>query len=148
MSSTQARAETTLNHDEVELPFKQLASLKNHSEWRRFMSERIAMEMDCELFGVKCIYLIGSLVRGRAVFCSDIDLLIHVDDCKEKQNLLELWLDGWGKALAITNYLRTGYLADNLLDIHTVTDLDVQNNDSLAAKIKNPMEACCLLCRS
>lgn len=134
--------------DTVELPFDKLSNTKNHSEWRLLMAERIAMGMDCESFGVKSIYLIGSVERGDAGMCSDIDLLIHVDDDQKKRKLLALWLDGWGKALSLTNYLRTGFLVGSLLDVHIVTDRDIQENDSFATKIKNPAESYCLISRS
>ena len=33
------------------------------------------------------------------------------------------------------NYLRTGYRADGLLDVHYVTDEDIENQTSYAVKI-------------
>ncbi len=120
------------------LPCERFSNLADHSGWRRLMAEHIAMEMDHELFGVKSVHLIGSVERDEAGLCSDIDLLLHVEDSAEKRERLELWLDGWSKALAITNYLRTGYLVDGLLDTHLVTDLDVKNGDSFAAKMIDP----------
>lgn len=134
--------------DAVEIPFDRLSDTKNHSAWRQLMAERIATEMDCESFGIKSVHLIGSVERGDAGLCSDIDLLIHVDDDQAKRRLLELWLEGWGKALALTNYLRTGFLADSLLDAYIVTDKDIQDDDPFAALIRNPLESCCLLARS
>jgi hypothetical protein len=46
-----------------------------------------------------------------------------------------LWLDGWSRSLAETNYLRTGYRNEGLLDVHYVTDADIENKTSFAAKI-------------
>lgn len=135
-----------IEYDGVILPFEQLSNLKNHSEWRRLMAEHIAMEMDYESFGVRSIYLIGSVEKGEAVLCSDIDLLLHVDGSGKKRKILELWLDGWSKALAVTNYLRTGCLVDDLLDVHFVTDEDIRNNDSFATTMRNPVDSCCLVC--
>jgi pyruvate,water dikinase len=44
-------------------------------------------------------------------------------------------LDGWSLSLAEENYLRTGYKINRLLDVHLVTDEDVQNRTGFAAKI-------------
>jgi hypothetical protein len=48
---------------------------------------------------------------------------------------LDLWLDGWSRALAEMNYLRTGYRSRGLLDVHYVTDADVAAQTSFAVKI-------------
>ncbi len=38
-------------------------------------------------------------------------------------------------SLAEQNYLRTGYITEGLLDIHLVTDSDIQAHTSFASKI-------------
>jgi len=38
-------------------------------------------------------------------------------------------------SLAEFNYLRTGYRSDGLLDVHIITDEDIANKTSFAAKI-------------
>lgn len=132
---------------DIVLPYTRLTDVENHTEWRRFMAERIAMEMDMDAFGVRDAYLIGSAESGRAGIGSDIDLVLHVDDGDpEKLERLDLWLDGWSKALALLNYLRTGYLTTDLLDIHLVTDKSMAENDSYAIQIKDPAGAYRLVC--
>ena len=44
-------------------------------------------------------------------------------------------IEGWSRALAEVNYLRTGYRMDGMLDVHLVTDADIENKTSFAAKI-------------
>ena len=46
-----------------------------------------------------------------------------------------MWLDGWSRSLAEVNFLRTGYQSDGLLDVHIVTDADIEKQTSYAAKI-------------
>ena len=46
-----------------------------------------------------------------------------------------MWLEGWSRALAEMNYLRTGYHTEGLLDVHFVTDEDIARGTSYAAKI-------------
>lgn len=134
--------------EEIRLPFERLSDPDDHSEWRCFVAERIAMALDYGLFGVKAVYLIGSVESREAGPGSDIDLVFHIGRISEKTRLLRLWLDGWDRSLALQNYFRTGYLADGLLDIHIVTDRDVREGDSFAVAMQNPARSRCLTCRS
>jgi len=103
--------------------------------WRRQMADRIAAELDRERMGVKALYIFGSVKNASAGPASDIDLLVHVTGDKEKQRELLDWLDGWSRCLAEFNYQRTGYRTDGLLDVHLVTDQDIENRSSFAVKI-------------
>ena len=105
--------------------------------WRHYMAERIAMEMDFEAFGVKGVYLFGSTNTCTARLNSDIDLLIHIEGSPEQKKKLDLWLNGWSKALAEMNYLKTGYKTNGLLDVHYVTDKDIEERNSYAVKINS-----------
>ena len=66
---------------------------------------------------------------------SDIDILIHFIGTKAQRKDLEIWLDGWSRSLGQMNFLRTGYETDGLLDVHIITDEDIENRTSYAAKI-------------
>jgi hypothetical protein len=99
------------------------------------MAERIASELDAERFGVEAVYLIGSTKNANAGPNSDIDLLIHVRGDDEQQRALETWLDGWSRCLGELNYMRTGYETGGLLDLHFITDDDIERQTSYAAKI-------------
>ncbi len=114
-------------------------------KWRYFMAEQIAAQMDMEAFGVKGIYLFGSTNACTARLNSDIDLLIHFDGTEEQKGKLDLWLDGWSVALSQTNYLKTGYKQKGLLDIHYVTDLDIEEKSSYAVKINSVYDPAYLL---
>ena len=48
---------------------------------------------------------------------------------------LETWLDAWSLCLDEMNYLKTGYRTGGLLDVHIVTDEDIENKTSYAVKI-------------
>ena len=86
-------------------------------------------------FGIKGIYVFGSTKNATAGPASDIDLLVHVESCERTQQQLELWLEGWSRCLSELNFLRTGYKTDGLLDVHLVTDEDIENHSSYASKI-------------
>jgi len=107
----------------------------DHWRWRLRMAERIAALLDPARFGVKAAYVFGSTKNATAGPASDIDLLLHVEPGTARRAELALWLDGWSRALAEMNELRTGCRTDGLLDVHFVTDDDVARGTSYAAKI-------------
>lgn len=106
-------------------------------KWRHYMAERIAEQLDMEAFAVKGIYLFGSTNNCTASLNSDIDLLIHFDGTEKQKKELDIWLNGWSKALAEINFLKTGYKVDGLLDVHYITDQDILNKNSYAIKINS-----------
>lgn len=98
------------------------------------MAERMAELIPAEKFGVKNFYIFGSSKNANAGPASDIDLLIHIEE-KADIEKLNLWFDGWSQCLSELNYLKTGYSSDGLLDIHYVTDEDIEKRTSFASKI-------------
>ncbi len=109
---------------------------KEHWRWRLQMAEQIAAEIDAECLGVKRLFVFGSTKNGTAGPASDIDLLVLFDGSDQQRHDLETWLDGWSQALAELNYLRTGYRTDGLLDLHIITDDDIERRTSYAVKIE------------
>ncbi len=107
----------------------------NFWAWRLRMSEYIASQLDPVRFGVKGYYVFGSTKNATAGPKSDIDLLIHFNGTKKQRDDLLTWLEGWSLCLAEMNYLQTGYKTDGLLDVHIVTDDDIDHKTSYAAKI-------------
>ncbi len=112
----------------------------NSWRWRYYMAEQLASKLDSQLYGVKALYLFGSTNNGTAGPGSDIDLLVHFQGSEEQRAALLSWLNGWSYCLAEMNYLKTGYKADGLLDIHIITDEDIQKKTSFAVKIDNVTE--------
>jgi predicted nucleotidyltransferase len=103
--------------------------------WRLRMAEKIAAELDAERFGVVALYVFGSAKNATAGPGSDIDLLIHVRHNPRQRAELLAWLDGWSRCLAEMNYLETGVRREELLDVHLLTDQDIERRTSWAAKI-------------
>jgi len=117
----------------------------DHSQWRMRMAEQIASTLDADRFGVKNLYVFGSTKNFTAGPGSDIDLLIHTEEGDERTQLLTAWLEGWSRSLDEVNYLRTGYRAGGLLDVHFITDRDIENRTSYAVKIGAVTDAARLL---
>ncbi|MBN1148657.1 MAG: nucleotidyltransferase domain-containing protein [Anaerolineales bacterium] len=106
-----------------------------HWRWRLQAAERIAAHLDSERLGVKALYIFGSSNNATAGPASDIDLLVHFQGSESQRQELLTWLEGWSLSLAEMNYLRTGYKTGGLLDVHLVTDKDIENRASFATKI-------------
>ncbi|GAB4316218.1 MAG: hypothetical protein Kow0074_04170 [Candidatus Zixiibacteriota bacterium] len=106
-----------------------------HWRWRMQMCQRIAEQIDPERFGVVALYVIGSTKNANAGPASDIDLLIHIRGSDRQREELDLWLKGWSLCLDEMNYLQTGYRSDGLLDVHYITDEDIEKRTSYAVKI-------------
>ena len=107
---------------------------EEHWRWRLDMCERIASLIDPDRFGVVAMWVFGSTKNATAGSGSDIDLIIHFRGDDELRAQLLLWLEGWSLSLAHMNYLRTGYRTDGLLDVHIITDKDIEEKTSYAVK--------------
>ncbi len=109
-----------------------------HWKWRINMVEIMANKLDFAKFGVKGLYLIGSVKEATAGPASDIDLLIHIEEDESKKELLKVWFEGWSYCVAETNYLRTGYTCESgLIDLHLITDHDIKEKTSYAVMLES-----------
>lgn len=106
-----------------------------HWKWRYGIVNTIAEKMDMEKFGTKALYLIGSTKNATAGPASDIDLLVHFTGNQNQRNELVAWIQGWSYCLSEMNLLKTGYKTDGLIDLHIVTNEDIQNKTSFASMI-------------
>jgi hypothetical protein len=107
----------------------------SHWRWRMRMARRVAARLQAERFGVQAVYVFGSSKNGTAGPGSDIDLIVHFRGSESQRKELTTWFEGWGLALAEMNYLRTGHRSEGLLDVQFVTDRDIEERTSYAAKI-------------
>jgi predicted nucleotidyltransferase len=106
-----------------------------HWRWRLQVAESIAGLLDAERYGIKGVYIFGSVNNANAGPESDIDLLIHFLGSEAQRKDLLLWLDGWNASLSEMNYQRTGYRISALLDVHLVNDEEVRNRTGFASRI-------------
>ncbi|MDR4988711.1 MAG: nucleotidyltransferase domain-containing protein [Bacteroidales bacterium] len=109
---------------------------KDHWKWRYDMAQTMAAKLDMERLGVKALYLIGSVKTGEAGPCSDIDLLAHCTDDSEKHEMLKAYCEGWGHCLAEFNECKTTFrTSGSLVDLHIITDKDIQKKTSFAVML-------------
>ncbi len=124
---------TVSSPEELELALEPYS--ENHWKWRMSMVKSIAKRLDPKKFGVKEVYLCGSTKNANAGPKSDIDLIIHFDGTPTQKEMLINWFDGWSYCLSEINYLKTGYETDGLIDLHIITDEDIQRKDPFATMI-------------
>jgi len=121
--------------DVVRSPAEADREQQDYWRWRLRMAERLAAQIDAQRFGVVGCYVFGSAKNATAGPDSDIDLLLHVRSTSQQRADLLAWLEGWSLCLDELNYLRTGYRSVGLLDVHLVTDEQIDNREGVAAKI-------------
>jgi pyruvate,water dikinase len=129
-------SERSMAHDESK-PAPRITEFRgeNYWAWRLKMAEHIASQLDPKRFGVVAIYVFGSSKNATAGPASDIDLLVHFDGTAEQRDALLVWFEGWSLSLDEMNFLRTGYRTGGLLDVHIITNEDIDNKSSYAMKI-------------
>jgi predicted nucleotidyltransferase len=106
-----------------------------HWIWRNEMVHRIAAQIDPGRFGVKAMYLIGSVKNATAGPASDIDIMIHFAGDERQEKELRSWFEGWSLCLSEINRLKTGYTTDGLIDLHIITERDIEAKTSYASMI-------------
>lgn len=122
-------------NDKVEFKENFVTYSGEHWRWRMKMAEKIASELDGDGTGIKGLYVFGSTKNAVAGPGSDIDLIAHIDKDSCNVECLKKWFEGWSLCLSEMNYLRTGYKTQGLLDVHFVTDEDIEKKTSYASKI-------------
>jgi len=131
-SSEESLKGTGVRHSEETIVIK---DHEEHWRWRQRNAEELASKLDPEYFGIKAFYLFGSTKNATAGPESDIDILIHFQGSEKQRKELMSWLNGWSQCLSYSNFLRTGCKTNGLLDIHILTDKDIEKRTSYAAKI-------------
>lgn len=106
-------------------------------QWRKRMSESLAGHLDPEKFGVKGIYLYGSVFLERASADSDIDLIIHFGGTPRQKHDLIIWLDAWNSCLSQINYNKSGYKMIKIIDVVMIEDNEFETR-KYHAELLNP----------
>ena len=108
--------------------------IEDHGKWRMQMAKSLAAQLKPTRFGVKAVYVLGSTGTATAQAGSDIDLLIHFTGSPQQKEALDNWLEGWSLCLDELNYIRTGYKANGILDVHFIQESDIGDEKDLAAR--------------
>ncbi len=107
----------------------------DHWVWRMDKVEEMASKLNTERYGVKALYVVGSTKNATAGAASDIDLIVHFSGDQEQGQDLLAWFDEWSRKLDRENYKRTGVKTEGILDVHLITDEDIEKRSSWATHI-------------
>lgn len=108
--------------------------IEDHGKWRMQMAKSLAAQLKPARFGVKAVYVLGSTGTATAQAGSDIDLLIHFTGDHKQKEALNNWLEGWSLCLDELNYIRTGFKANGILDVHFIEENEIGDEKDLAAR--------------
>ena len=128
------------NSNEKYIPEGKLLSGSHdeHWKWRIEMVHEIANRTDFKYYGIKAVYIIGSVKEATAGPKSDIDLLVHFIGDTDQRNQFESYIKGWGESLRKINFDRTGFdIKEGLIDLHLVTSSDIKNRQNSFASMIN-----------
>jgi hypothetical protein len=106
-----------------------------HWIWRYEMVNKIAEKLNFVHYGVKAMYLIGSVKNATSGPASDIDIMLHFTGDEHQEKELKAWFEGWSLCLSEINLSKTGYKTDGLIDLHIVTNTDIEMKNSFATMI-------------
>jgi len=105
---------------------------------RKNICQNSIMNMDFSYFGIKNIYLIGSVKNFTAGIMSDIDLIIHYDGMKNNAEKIKIWFNAWSASvLTNTQFENEIKNTESLFDIHLITDYDIEEKNSYAVMINS-----------
>ena len=112
-----------------------IISPPDHWVWRMNKVQEIAGALDPDLYGVVALYVAGSTGEATAGPESDIDLLVHFRGSNEQKEDLLARFDEWSNALDKENKDRTGCETKGILDVHIITDSDIEEKNSWTSHI-------------
>ena len=107
----------------------------DHWVWRMGKLEELAAKLNPKRYGVVALYVFGSTHEGTAGAKSDIDLLVHHRGTEEQKEDLLAWFKEQSQLLDEENRQRTGKHTEGILDVHIITDKDIQEKTSWACHI-------------
>lgn len=86
--------------------------------------EKMLDALNFNKYGIRAIYLFGTVYNRTAKESSDIDLLVHYDGGQENLIALKAWFEPWNFLLQEIIFTTTGFRLKKALDVHYVTDAE------------------------
>jgi hypothetical protein len=111
------------------------------ARWRLRMAERIAFHCGGQPWGVRGVYYLDESDGRDFDPSGPLKLVVHFTGTGRQRKELETWLQGWSQSLAEVNYLRTGFHADGLLELHFLTDEKIRGEKDVALKLRVASDA-------
>ncbi|MFH2143188.1 MAG: hypothetical protein ABIJ97_12245 [Bacteroidota bacterium] len=109
-----------------------------HWKWRDYIIREAVEMTNFEELGIFGIYLAGSTKNATSGPASDIDIIVHYSGKSFDKKMICNWFNGWSYCLNAWNYEKTGIKSNHgLIDLHLITDKDINNKTSFAVMINS-----------
>ncbi len=116
---------------------KTAPSLEEPWEIRWKFVERMIRYLRPQKYGVKAVYLFGTVFSKTASATSDVDLLFYIDGNIENLIKLEVWLEPWNALLKELIFLHTGFRHPNPLDVKYIKPNELTKDNYFYNEIMN-----------
>jgi predicted nucleotidyltransferase len=116
---------------------KAFQSLEEPWEIRWKFVEKMVEKLNPQKYGVKGVYLFGTVFSKTASETSDVDLLFYIDSNSETRGKLESWLEPWNELLKEIIYIHTGYNHPKPLDVYFITKEEINSENYYYNEIMN-----------
>lgn len=100
--------------------------------WRMRMVDAISSSLNPDRFGLKALYLYGTVYNQSAGANSDIDLIAIFDGDDQQKHDLMIWFEGWNASLSTLNYNRSGYRLDRFIDLTILSEQELREQSYYA----------------
>lgn len=116
---------------------KQSVEIEEPWEKRLKFVQKMLDALNFVKYGVKGIYLFGTVYHRTAKESSDVDLLVHYDGNPENLIRLKAWFDPWNYLLQEIIFNTTGFRLKKALDIYYITDAECHEGNYYYIEIIN-----------
>ncbi|MGQ9819046.1 MAG: PEP/pyruvate-binding domain-containing protein [Candidatus Kapaibacteriales bacterium] len=118
---------------------KEKSELQLEEPWEKRWKfvEKMIDALNLKKYGIKAIYLFGTVYNRTAKESSDIDLLVHYDGNPENLIALKAWFEPWNYLLQEIIFTTTGFRLKKALDVYYITDEECNKQNYYFVEIMN-----------
>lgn len=118
---------------------KEQTELQLEEPWEKRWKfvEKMVDALNFNKYGIRAIYLFGTVYNRTAKESSDIDLLVHYDGSHENLIALKAWFEPWNYLLQEIIFTTTGFRLKRALDVHYITDGECNEQNYYFVEIMN-----------
>lgn len=116
---------------------KSMPSIEEPWEIRWKFAEKMIEKLNPQKYGVKAVYLFGTVFNKTASATSDLDLLFYVDGKPENLLRIEAWLEPWNALLKDIIFLNTGFNHPKPLDVKFIKPDELNESNYYYTEIMN-----------
>ncbi|MGC8956773.1 MAG: PEP/pyruvate-binding domain-containing protein [Candidatus Kapaibacteriota bacterium] len=119
-------------------PKKVKSQIEEPWEIRWKFAEKMLEKLNPQKYGVRAVYLFGTVYTKTATETSDLDLLFYVENNRENILCLESWLEPWNSLLQEIIFVNTGFKHPKPLDVKLITPEECTTENYYFMEIMQP----------